>query len=88
MMNSPILAEWETQVRVRSNQQLAERLRLERLGEKPTSLSSRLPDSRWPGRLQSFGALGLARSSSLARAAWAGIQTLFDDLRVVEEECS
>jgi hypothetical protein len=88
MMNSPILAEWETQVRLRNNQQLAERLRLERLGEEPTSLSSGHPADLSPSRLRSSGALGLARSSSLARAAWNRIQSLFHDQRVVEEECA
>ena len=88
MMNSPVLAEWETQVRVRNNQQLAERLRLERLGEKPRSLSNGHPASLSPTRLRSFGTQGLARSSSLARAAWNGIQSLFNDPRVVEEECA
>ena len=88
MMNSPILAEWETQVRVSNYQQLAERLRLERLGEKPRSFSNRHPARLFPSHLRSIGALGLARSSSLARAAWNRIQSLFYDPQVVEEECA
>jgi hypothetical protein len=79
MINSPILAEWETQVRVRSNQQLAERLRLERLGEKPASLSSGHPASQWPSRLRSIGTL------SLARVAWNRILSPFFEPPVVEE---
>ena len=88
MMNSPILAEWETQVRVRNNQQLAQRLRLERLGERPRSLSKGRLASLPPTHLRSFGALGLARSSNLAKATWNRIQSLFYHPPVVEEECA
>jgi hypothetical protein len=88
MMNSPILAEWETQVRVRSNEQLAEQLRLKRLAGSPRSLSKGRLASLSPTHLQSFRTLGLARSSSLARAAWNRIQSLFYHPPVVEEECA
>lgn len=88
MVNNPVLAEWEMQVRVTNNRQLAERLRLERLAESPKHLSKGRLASMSPARLRSLGALGWARSSSLARTAWSRIQPWFSHPPVVEEECA
>ena len=88
MMSNPVLAEWETQLRLKSNQQLAERLRLQRLAESPGRPSQGSVTSLSPAARQDFGATGLARSSSLARTAWSRVQSLFYHPHVAEEECA
>ena len=89
MLNSPVLAEWEMQVRVRNNAVEMERMRLARLAASSQDApGGRLPASLSLKSLQSFAASGLARSSSLARAAWQRAQPWFSQPPMTEEDCA
>jgi hypothetical protein len=88
MMSNPVMAEWETQVRVKSNQQLAERLRLERLAESPGRLSHGSQASLSPAERLGSGAAELARPSTLAKSAWNRIQSLFLHPPMAGGECA
>jgi hypothetical protein len=88
MMNSPVLAEWEMQVRVSNNQQLVEKLRMERQAGSPRHLSRERQAGMLATHLGGIEVLGLARPSSLVKAAWNRIQSLFYHPPVAEEECA
>lgn len=64
MVNNPVLAEWEMQVRVADKRQLAEQLRLERLGESPKLRLKDRPAGLSTAHPRGSGAFA-SRSSSL-----------------------
>ena len=87
-MINPVLAAWETEIRVRRNQQLAEQLRLQRMAEGARHPSRGGLAGFSVARLRGIWAGALARSSSRAGTAGKMVLGWLWGPPAAEEECT
>lgn len=89
MPYNPVLAELMMRERVTYNQAKFEQKHLARLAASSQhARGGRLADSLSLKSLRSFAASGLARSSTVVRAAWQRAQPWFSPPPMAEEDCA